>query len=76
MIDALHDLIDAREEITQRAKDRAKEIIKSRFFEAMEKTQDAEKAMELLALWVEEELTDLTTEAVNTSFDLTRKFLG
>lgn len=66
----LHDEVDLREDLDQRAQEIVERVIRTRLADALELAEeedgeiDIEEALELLASWVEDELTDLSTEAV------------
>lgn len=64
MLDRLHDRVDAREQLGARARELVEAVVRERFDEALAATESFEGALELLALWVEEALQEITTEAV------------
>lgn len=76
MDDKLHDEIDFREDLRDRTTALVQEIVKEKFQDALELTKNVPKAMELVALWLGNELADLTTEAVRTSYKLARERNG
>jgi DNA polymerase III delta prime subunit len=72
MDDKLHDEIDFREDMRDKTTQLVQEIVKEKFQDALELTGNVTKAMELVALWLENELADLTTEAVRIGYKLAR----
>ena len=61
----LHDRVDAREELRERARDIVDRVVRERFAEALEQSGgDQMQVFELLAVWAAGQLADLTTEAV------------
>lgn len=72
MANALHDEIDAQEELRERARAVIDEV-KPLLSRAVEQTGDTESAMALLAEAVGEKLAALTTEAVRTGATMARR---
>jgi len=62
--DLLHDAIDAREELADRAKEIANRVMRERLAEALDATETFDEALMLLVKWISAELDALTTEAV------------
>ncbi len=62
--DLLHDAIDTREELADRAKEIANSVMRTRLADALEATETFEEALMLIVKWISVELDALTTEAV------------
>ncbi len=62
--DKLHNRIDQREALANDARALAKRVTKERLGEALNQTDTVEDALQLLAGWVAEELSELTHRAV------------
>jgi hypothetical protein len=76
MRDALHDKVDAREQLAAEATGLI-ESVKAQFADIFEATGgDIGKTMEALTVLVEDGLSDLTTKAVRTGYDGARKVRG
>jgi hypothetical protein len=77
MRDALHDKVDAREKLVNETTASVERIVRQGFADVFEGAGgDIRKTMEALAVLVEDELTDLTTEAVKMGADGARKARG
>lgn len=68
----LHDEIDLREELQERAHQIVEDTLANDLAKALKETGDILKAMELVVLWVENDLADLSTEAVQKSFKVAK----
>ena len=74
MLNQLHNEIDRLEEIRNRAKETARKAVVDNLRPALEASgQDIAKAMILLAQIVEDEITDLTTEAFHMGVGFARE---
>lgn len=78
MIDALHEETDLRESLTERSQEVVDRVMRERMADAVEASMldgslDMAEVFTLLAEWVEEELADLTTEAVHGGAEAGRK---
>jgi two-component SAPR family response regulator len=72
LVDQLHDQIDFEEDLRERARDVVEEL-RGSMADAVEETGDVTEAMELIAMAVDNALNDLTTEAVQKSFQFARR---
>lgn len=73
MRDALHDKIDAREDLAAETNELL-DTVKQQFAEIFERAGgDIPKTMEAMAVLVEDGLTDLTTKAVRVGAEGARK---
>lgn len=66
MLNALHDQIDFEEDLRERARVIV-DAMRPEITSLVKETGDTRKAMEMIAAIVADELTELTTEAVQTS---------
>jgi hypothetical protein len=73
LINALHDEIDLQEDLRLRARAIVEETIKNNIDVILKKTGDFNEILTTLALLVENELADLTTEAVKQSAKLAQR---
>lgn len=72
--DVLHDAVDAQEDLRQRAREITEAVIRDRLSEALRiGGQDINVVLEVLAVWVGEALTDITTEAVRKGAEFAAK---
>ena len=66
-VDLLHDRVDAREDLRERARDAITKVMHDRLGEALDQSGgDPVVVFELLAVWSAGVLADLTTEAVQS----------
>lgn len=72
LVEALHDEIDGEEELQERARFIA-ENKGAKLVEVLGKVDDIEEALAVIAAAIEDDLTDLTTEAVHYGRD---RYLG
>jgi len=70
LIEALHDEIDEEEALAERARGIVKDK-SGKLVELLDELGDVEEALAALSALVEDELTDLTTEAVRFGRDAT-----
>lgn len=72
--DAIHDRIDAREQLAEDARAAVKKVIIERLDEVLESVDSFDDVFEELAAIVEEEhMADLTTSAVHKGVEMARK---
>jgi hypothetical protein len=81
MLDRIHDEIDAREELREKAKALAESVVRKNLDAAINDEElnpdhDIPRALEILAAMLANELADLTSEAVRSGFLLARNRNG
>ncbi len=82
MLDELHEETDLREELTEKAEAIVERVMQDKLAEVVEESVDEEGQVDMeevfsrLAELVEEELADLTTDAVHLGAAIAKKILA
>lgn len=63
-LNALHDEVDYREDLRDRAREIVARVIKDKFDQVFDSAKEFGPALTILAALIENELADITTEAV------------